>query len=128
MVTRRLAKINRILREEISSILLMEVRDPRLEGVTITEVITSGDTRHARIYFTVIGGPDNIKEAVAGLQAASPYVRKLLSQRIRFRFTPELDFRYDENAVRATRIIETLEALREEEGFDEQPHSAREEE
>lgn len=128
MVTRRLAKINRILREEISSILLMEVRDPRLEGVTITEVITSGDTRHARVFFTIFGGPEKVKEAIAGLDAASSYVRKLLSQRVRFRFTPELDFRHDDNAVRASRVIETLEALREEEGFEELPHSVREEE
>lgn len=121
MATRRLAKINRIMREEISTILLIDVRDPRIEGVTVTEVVTSGDTRHAKIFFTVLGGEENVRSALEGLQHAAPYVRKLLSQRVSFRFTPELDFRHDDVAAKAARVIDTLEAIRREEGFGDEP-------
>lgn len=121
MVTRRIAKINKLMREELGSILLREIRDPRLEGVVINEVQTSGDTRHAKVFYTVIGGEEQKEQAAEGLAAAAPFVRRHLAQRLSFRFTPELDFRYDETAENAARIMDTLDRIREEGGMGETP-------
>lgn len=119
MVTRRIAKINKLMREELGFILLQEIRDPRLEGVVINDVQTSGDTRHAKIFYTVIGDEEARNEAAAALESAAPFVRKHLSQRVSFRYTPELDFRYDETADNAARIMDTLDKIRAEGGMGE---------
>ena len=94
-----------MLAREISEILAREIKDPRVEGVTVVDVKAAGDLRSATVFYRVVGiRVDSKEEAAAGLKSASGALRRMLGERINLKFTPELDFRYDPTEDRAERI------------------------
>ena len=106
MSTRRIARVNDLLRREISELLMHDVRDPRLSGLlSVTEVRTSSDLRHARVYVSVMGSEEEKKQVEEGLAAASGYLRRGLGERITLRYIPELDFRRDDSIERGSRLL-----------------------
>ncbi|MBI1389130.1 MAG: 30S ribosome-binding factor RbfA [bacterium] len=108
--TYRIHQINRQLREEIASILLMEMQDEMLKDVTITEVRTSKDLHHALVFTATHKNTDR-EHALESLNKAAGYIRRLLFGRLRLRHIPELDFRYDESLDRAERIFTQINRL-----------------
>ncbi len=110
----RIEKINQAVKEEISNILQKDVKDPRLEFVTITEVVVSRDLQHAKVFFSVLNSVKNIHEVQEGLNSARGYVRKLIGKRVRMRYTPEVDFVYDSSVEYGMRIEETIERIKNE--------------
>jgi ribosome-binding factor A len=113
---RRAARVNTLLREEISAIVRRELRDPRVAGVTITGVEVTRDLRHARVYVSSLGNEQERESAVAGLNRAAPLVRGLLGRRVRLRNVPELEFRYDASIEHGLHIDELLRRIESEEG------------
>jgi ribosome-binding factor A len=112
MPTQRQLRVADRLREEISRILRLEVEDPRVGFVTLTDVEVSPDLKHARIFFSVLGGgPDEPQEALRGLVRARRFIRKCLAEQAELRYTPELEFRYDPTAERAQRIDTLLHQI-----------------
>ena len=107
----RIEKINEQLRREISVIIQRELTDPRLELVTITEVITSRDLRHAKVYFSVLGDPKKVQESQNGLTAARGLIRKLAGQRMKVRYIPEFLFVHDKTLEISARIEAALEEI-----------------
>ena len=63
----RIDKINQAIKREIGEIVLKEIKDPRLEFVTITQVVVSRDLQHARVYYSVLGNKDQAQKAQEGL-------------------------------------------------------------
>ena len=110
----RIERINQAVKEEVSRIIQMEVKDPRLEFVTITHVEVSRDLQHAKVYFSVLGNSAKIEEAKQGLNSARGFVRKLIGQRIRMRYTPEIAFVFDRSIAYGMRIEETIERMKNE--------------
>ena len=110
----RIDKINQAVKREISSIIHSEIKDPRLEFVTITQVEVSRDLQHARVYFSALGDPQRVDKVEQGLSSARGFVRKLIGQRIRMRYTPEIEFIYDRSVEYGARIQEALEELKNE--------------
>lgn len=109
---RRTARINEQLRQEISLLIRDEVRDPRAGLATITEVETSPELDHARIYITAMGDDEGKAEVLAGLQSAAPFIRGQLGRRLHMRRIPELHFEIDRKLENALRIESLLkEAL-----------------
>jgi ribosome-binding factor A len=100
-------------------LLMLEARDPRLSGITITGVEVTPDLLLARIHFTVMGDDEAEQEALAGLEHATGYLRTELARRIRLRAVPELAFCVDRSAAHGRRIEELLGQLREDDGADE---------
>lgn len=124
MPTRRQRQVAELIHREISTLLMFEARDPRLAGVTITDVEVTKDLLLARIYFTVLGTEradadaagametrDREAEASAGFEHAAGYLRTELARRIQLRFAPELQFRVDTSAAYARRIESVLDQL-----------------
>lgn len=93
----------------------MDVRDPRLSGVTITEVDVTRDLMVARVHFTVLGDRDAAQAAQAALDHAAGYLRTQLAGRVELRLAPELVFRLDRSAEYASRIDQLLDGLKDEE-------------
>lgn len=120
--TYRIHQINRQLKEEISSILLMEMQDENLKELTVTEVRCSRDLRHALVFAAAHKDTDTGRVLESARKAAG-YIRRLLYSRLRIKHVPELDFRYDESLDRAERIFQTLEELDIEPEEDEDPTS-----
>jgi ribosome-binding factor A len=103
---------------------MREVRDPRLEGVTITEVRVTPDLLIARVFFTVLGEEEDRREALAGLGSAAGFLRTQLAQGLRLRNVPELIFELDRSAEYGQRIEELLDQIASEDATDDGPEAA----
>jgi ribosome-binding factor A len=108
MAGHRIGRLNEQLRREISQIVLGEVKDPRVGGVTVTRVSAAPDLTLARIFVQLVGGDAERKDTMAGLKAATPFIRTALGQRLELRRVPELRFEVDRNLEHALRIEELL--------------------
>ena len=109
---KRADRIGGQVQKELSDLLQKEIRDPRLDLVTIMRVSITDDLRSARIYFSVAEGEERKVNALAGFKSAAGYLRRKLSRRLELRYVPELEFLYDESFDRATRINKVLRAIR----------------
>ena len=91
----KIERLNDNYANELSTILLMEAKNPIFKSVTITNVSVTNDLSYAKVYFTCF---DLDKKLVAKeLNDSKAYFRKLLADRIEVRHTPELNFVYDES-------------------------------
>ena len=108
---KRADRVGGEVQKELSGLLLKEIRDPRLDSVTITQVSITDDLHRARVYFSVAEGEGRKLEALAGFKSASGYLRRQLSRRLELRHMPQLEFRYDESFERATNLDKTLKTL-----------------
>ncbi len=112
----RLTKIGDRIRQEISEMLVrQEISDPRLSGVTITDVKVDRELAFASIYVSALEGSDRSKEILQGFESASSYIRRLLASRIELRSFPRLRFFWDPTPERADRIEQILAAIRDDE-------------
>ena len=97
------------IREILSTVLLTEVSDPRLGGVTVTEVKIDRELRHANVYVAAIGAEaDESEEVLEGLESAKGFLRSALAQRLQSRVTPFLYFHWDARLEDASRIEDIL--------------------
>lgn len=109
-MTRRTERINDLLQEEISDLLLRDMKDPRLSGlVTITEVDVSPDLRRAKVFVSVMGTDEQKASTFEALDAAARYLQRELGQRLTIRRTPELAFIKDDSLERGARILALLD-------------------
>jgi ribosome-binding factor A len=108
MAGHRIERLNEQLRREVSQIVVGEVKDPRVGPVTVTRVVTAPDLTLARIYVQLTGDDADRRETLKGLQAATPFIRTTLGQRLPLRRVPELRFEPDRNLEHALRIEELL--------------------
>jgi ribosome-binding factor A len=109
-VSERTARVDELLREEISAIIAREVQDPRIGFVTVTDVEATPDLRHATVWVSVIGTADERRETMRGLSRAMPFVRRQLGK-LRLKRIPELHVRDDRTSQRGTRILNILRDL-----------------
>ncbi|MBQ4404656.1 MAG: 30S ribosome-binding factor RbfA [Selenomonadaceae bacterium] len=91
----RIEKLQELIKQEMSKMLLTDLKDPRIGFVTVTDVEMTGDLREAKIYVSVMGGAEQVKNSLEGLNSALGFIRREIGQRIRLRFTPEISFALD---------------------------------
>ena len=108
----KVERLNHMIQEEISMILMTEVQDEKLKFVTITGVDTTSDYSYAKVYFTVLD-ESNKKEIKDELNKANQIIRGKLSERIEIRHTPELKFVYDESIAYGEHIDEIIDKIHE---------------
>jgi ribosome-binding factor A len=111
----RLQRISDRLREELSEMLIQEISDPRLSGISVTEVKVDRELAFADIYFSAIEGSERAKEVLEGLQHAQGYIRRELSQRVDLRTFPRLRFHWDPTYERAEHIERLIASLQNDE-------------
>ena len=111
----RLQKIEERIFEELSTILLMEVSDPRLGTVSITKVKVDRELAFANIYVSSLEGSESADEVLEGLKHAGGFLRRELAQRIDIRHTPRLRFYWDPSPEHADRIDRLIASLHQEE-------------
>jgi ribosome-binding factor A len=107
------------LKNEISAIIAQEVKDPRVGFATVTEVEVSPDLRHARVLVSVLGSPEEKREAFEALAGATGYIRHLVGARVRLRHTPELSFVYDDSIERGDQMMRLFDEINSEKTPDE---------
>ncbi|KPJ64486.1 ribosome-binding factor A [candidate division KD3-62 bacterium DG_56] len=118
MATQRQRQVGELLREDISRILREEMSDPRVGFVTITDVEVSADLRHARVYVSVLGSPDEQNASLEALEGAAHFVRAQLAHGWTLRRLPEIEFRWDPSIERGARLMELLQHVKQEETDD----------
>ena len=109
---RRPERLAEALKEIIAEIVGFELDDPRLEAVTVTDVIVAPDLRDARVFVLIRGDESEIGQALKSLRHAAPFVRQQVTMGLELRHAPNLHFIRDtaeENAARIGEILETLE-------------------
>lgn len=110
----KIERLNHAIQEEISMILMKEVKDENIKFVTITGVDTTNDLSFAKIYYTVLN-KEKLHEAGEALEKASSFIRTKLANSIEIRHTPELKFIYDTSIAYGKHIDELIEKIKEEE-------------
>ncbi len=93
----RIEKLQELIKQETSKMLLYDIKDPRIGFVTVTDVEMTGDLREAKIYVSIMGNDEQIKDTMDGLKSALGFVRREIGKRIRLRFTPEISFAADKS-------------------------------
>ncbi len=108
MQGKRSERVGESMREVIAELLLREVKDPRVQQVSITEVQLSNDLRHGRVFFSCLGDEAAHQRAAAGLTSAAGFVRREVSRRLQLRYTPDITFVFDPRLETAERLADLL--------------------
>ena len=112
----RQERISEAIRKEVSLIVHDKLKDPRVGFVTITSVEVTKDLRNAKVCFSVLGGPEDVKKTQDALDSALGLIRSLVAQRLALRFAPEIIFRQDRSSEYSVRIEEVLNEIKTLEG------------
>ena len=123
-MSRRTDRVNEQLREEISTLLARQIKDPRLNGViSITRVVTSGDLRSATVYISVMGKQESKQAALDGIRSAASFLRRELRNRINMRHTPFMTYQLDDSMVEADQVLRLMDQVRTDDPAPENPTS-----
>ena len=111
MPSRRVLKAAEAIREVVSTTILIELQDPRIQDVTVTYVEVSPDMRQAKVHVSVMGDDAKQKLSLHGLQSAAGYLQSKIASRIDTRYTPRLQFVLDQgvkHSIEVSRILSEL--------------------
>lgn len=108
MPSSRMRRVNASIREVISARIAEGLKDPRIGFVTVTDVDTSPDLSHARVFVSVLGSAQDREQTLAGLESSGVHLQTELANRLRLKRTPTLEFCYDESIDRGIRIAQLL--------------------
>ncbi len=111
---RRLDRVSQLFKDEIGRIIQQELKDTRLGFITVTMVKLTPDLRQAWVYVSVLGDEVTKEKAKEGLESASGYVKKLIGERIKMRYTPEITFELDESFEKVKYIEDILDKIKQE--------------
>lgn len=104
------------IRRELAELIRLEVKDPRVGFITLTDVEITPDYAHAKVFFTSMTGEADVPEIMQGLRRASGFLRRELGRRIRIHTIPELHFNYDRSVEEGSRLSRLIdEVVREDE-------------
>ena len=122
MEGKRSERVADLVRKEISEMLIRSIKDPRIGFVTITRVTVTDDCRSAKIYYSVVGSPEEREQSLEGLNSAKGYIRRELGHRMKLKYTPEIVFQFDPSIEYAVHMGEVIQHLQEERGKKEGDH------
>ena len=121
--SRRTERVNVLLRQKLSEIIAREIKDPRLALIiTIVHVGVSRDLRHAKVFTSVLGSPEESKAAVETLNAASGFLRRELTTRVSLKTMPFLSFVPDHSIEMGTHLLKKITEVRSEDSSEETSH------
>lgn len=109
----RLQRIADRIRQELSEMLILEIGDPRLEQVFVTDIRVDRELAFADVYVSAVEGSDRSEEVLVGLKSASGFIRTTLARRIELRNFPRLRFHWDPTPENADHIERLLSELKE---------------
>jgi len=110
----RLQRIADRIQQELAEMVVKEIADPRLDGISITDVKVDRELAYADVYVSAIEGSVRSKEIISGLEHASGFLRKSLTDRIELRVFPRLRFHWDPTPERADHIESLLASIKQE--------------
>ena len=113
MEHKRADRVADLILKELAAVLLRKVKDPRLDGITLTDVEVSGDLRHATVFYSLLGDDTRKASAALGLESATGFVKRELGKRLQLRRMPDIVFSFDSSLEYGSRIDRLLGELKE---------------
>ncbi|MBR61224.1 MAG: ribosome-binding factor A [Dehalococcoidia bacterium] len=111
-MTWRIDRVNSTLRQEISSIILTVLKDPRLTSlVSVIDVDTAKDLRSAKVYISIYGDTETKKSTIKALNNASGFISKNISNKLKIKSTPKLKFRIDNSLAQGSLLSEKISQI-----------------
>ena len=111
-MSRRMGRVNGLLREELSQLILRELKDPRVASfVTITEVDTASDLDNARVYVSVMAPAEEQADVMKGLKSAEAFLKASLRNRMQIRKIPTLKFELDASMERGANLLKLIDQV-----------------
>lgn len=111
MTSGRMRRVDEAIRQVISAVVAGELKDPRVGFTTVTDVKTSADLSHARVYVSVLGDEALRESTLQGLQSAHGFLQLRLGGELRLKRTPTLEFCYDDTTERALRVNALIDEI-----------------
>ena len=108
MKSHRLARVSEVVREVTAEVILFEIRDPRVKGVTVTRAEVSADLQHAKVYVSIMGTEKEQKLCLHGLEAAAGFVQSKLAKRLTTRYIPHVTFVLDPGVKKSIEIARVI--------------------
>ncbi|MCL5275960.1 MAG: 30S ribosome-binding factor RbfA [Chloroflexi bacterium] len=105
-------RISELVRMHLATLIEQRLNDPRVAGISVTDVEVTSDTRYARVFYSLIGDSQAREQAARGLESAAGWLRHELGVHLRTRHTPELAFVYDPSIERGARVSDLLDTLK----------------
>ncbi len=105
----RSSRVAEQIRRELAELIQLELKDPRVGLVTLTDVEITPDYAHAKVYFSSLKGEAGVDEVLSGLGAASGFLRRELGRRVRIHTLPELHFVYDRSVEQGDRLSRLID-------------------
>ena len=111
-MSRRIERLNSLIRRDVSELLRYEVKDPRVSGVvSVTKVDTSSDIQHAKVFVSVYGNIREKEATISALQSAAGFIRRQLRGRLETRNVPVLRFILDDTLTEGNQMLDLLDSL-----------------
>ena len=107
----RTQRLGDLIQRDLSELIRLELRDPRVGMLTITSVDVSPDMSHAKVFFTMLE-KDKLEDTLHGLKRSAGFLRSQLAKRIKMYTTPELRFEYDESVERGDRLSRLIDSTK----------------
>ena len=107
----RASRVAEQIRRELAELIRLEVKDPRVGFISLTDVELSADYAHAKVFFTSMKGDEGLDEILEGLRRASGFLRRELGRRVRIHTTPELHFAYDNSVANGSRMSALIDRV-----------------
>ncbi|MDR2924834.1 MAG: 30S ribosome-binding factor RbfA [Azoarcus sp.] len=97
------------IRRELAELVRLELKDPRVGFISLTDVELTPDYAHAKVFFTAMVGADGVPEILEGLRRAGGFLRRELGKRVRIHTLPELHFHYDRSIEEGSRLSQLID-------------------
>jgi ribosome-binding factor A len=104
MTQGRMRRVDEAIRQVIGDALARDLKDPRVGFVTVTDVKTSSDLSHARVYVSVLGSEQARADSLDGLRHAHGFLQRRIAGELRLKRTPMLEFAYDDTSEKAMHL------------------------
>lgn len=109
-MSNRMVRVNSLVHREISHIIHTEFQVEAV-SITITEVNIAPDLRNGRVFYSVLGGPEQIKEARKFFKRFAGRIKFLMGNAIILKYTPDLTYHYDDSFARGTELLQFMEKV-----------------
>jgi ribosome-binding factor A len=128
MPSRRALKAAEAIREVVSMAILVDIKDPRVQDVTVTRVEMASDMRSAKIYVSVMGDEKKQTLSLRGLESSAGFLQSKVAKRIDTRYTPRLSFVVDQGVKKSLEVLRILKEVLPKEATAEEGQEAEAEE
>jgi ribosome-binding factor A len=111
VVGKRAVRVGDLILREMAFLLLEKIKDPRVQGVTLTGIRLSNDLKQAKVFYSVLGGEEKAEKALAGLNSARGFIKKQIGIRMELRYVPEILFAYDRSLEEGSHMERVFEEI-----------------